>query len=302
MEKYLLRILDLFAWVFRLAKIDYDKLRAIVSTKLMMDNRRQLVAYRRKGKKEPTNTFVLTLFFYSLFGGFVALAMYNVPSFILSMLVFFTYIMVMISMTLITDFSSILLDTSDNTIILPRPVDSRTLFAARITHILLYLGQLAIGLSLIPAIVVFITYGGVLLLLFCMMVFLSIITAVFLTNGLYLLIMQFATEEKLKTIINYFQIVMAIVIMAGYQILPRMIERIEIKTFVFQIQWWSFFLPPVWMAGALEAFQYQRYDYGYLALILCALVLPLTGMFVVNKYLSPLFNKKIASMSGGGDR
>ena len=70
------------------------------------------------------------------------------------MIVFYTYIMVMISMTLITDFSSILLDTSDNTIILPRPVDSRTLFAARLTHILLYLGQLGLGLTVIPAIVV----------------------------------------------------------------------------------------------------------------------------------------------------
>ena len=267
-----------------------------------MDNRRQMVGYLRKGKKEPSQTFGLALLFYVALGGSIAFAMYIIPSFIHSMLVFFTYIMVMISMTLITDFSAILLDTSDNTIILPRPVDSRTLFAARQIHILLYLGQMAVALSVIPATVVFVTYGGMVFTLFLVMIFLSILTAVFLTNGLYLLIMQFATEDKLKTIINYFQIVMAIVIMAGYQLLPRLTGRIDIKTFVFQIEWWSFLLPPVWMAGTLEAFKYERDDSGYLMLIACAFVLPLLGMFIVNKYLSPLFHKKIASLTGGIDR
>src|SRR5688500_9790278 len=184
-----------------------------------MDNRRQLVAYR-KTKKEAANTFGTTLFFYAVFGGFVSLAMYNIQSFMFSMIVFFTYIMVMVSMTLITDFSSILLDTSDNTIILPRPVDSRTLFAARLTHILLYLGQLAFGLSIIPAIVVLVQHGGWILLAFLVLIGLAIVTSVVITNALYLLLMQFTSEEKLKSIINYFQIVMAIFIMAGYQILP----------------------------------------------------------------------------------
>ncbi len=299
MEKYLLKLLDIFEWFFRSARIDYEQLRAIVATKLTMDNRRQLVGYRKRGKKDPGNTFGTTLFFYALFGGFVAFAMYNIPSFILSMIVFFTYIMVMVSMTLITDFSSILLDTSDNTIILPRPVDSRTLFAARLTHILLYLGQLAMGLSIIPAIVVIIEYGVLLFLFFLIAVGLSILTSVVLTNALYLIIMQFANEEKLKSIINYFQIIMAIFIMAGYQILPRMIERIDVGSFVFEIQWWSFLLPPIWMAGTMEAIQFRMFDIAHVGLNACALLLPLIGIYVVNKYLSPLFNRKIATLGGG---
>jgi hypothetical protein len=280
-------------------KMDYVQLRAIVATKLTMDNRRQLVAYRRRSKAEPGNTFIMTLVFYSIFGGFVSLAVVNIPSFVLSMIVFFTYIMVMVSMTLITDFSSILLDTSDNTIILPRPVDSRTLFAARLTHILLYLSQLALGLSLIPAIVVLVQHGGWILLTFLVLIGLAIVTSVVMTNALYLLLMQVTSEEKLKSIINYFQIVMAIFIMAGYQILPRMIERIDIKTFDFVIQWWAFLLPPVWMAGTLEMIKYNVFDTGHLGLAACAGILPVIGVYIVNKYLSPVFNKKIASLGGG---
>jgi ABC-2 type transport system permease protein len=299
MERFLLRVLDLFSWVFKSVRVDYDQLRAIVATKLTMDNRRQLVAYSRKGQKEPTSRFGLTLFFYAIFGGFVSLAMYNIPSFILSMVVFFTYIMVMVSMTLITDFSSILLDPSDNTIILPRPVDSRTLLAARVTHILLYLGQLAAGLSVIPSIVVIVQYGVGLFFCFWIAVCLSILTALIVTNALYLLIMQFASEEKLRSIINYFQIIMAIVIMAGYQILPRMIERIDVKAFVFKIEWWAYLLPPVWMAASLEAVALNLYDGPHLVLITFAFMLPVAGIFLVNKYLSPAFNRRVATLGGG---
>ena len=299
MEKFLLKILDLFAWAFRLVHVDYDQLRSIVATKLLMDNRRQHISYRRKNQKEPANAFIMTLVFYSIFGGFVALALYTIPSFMLSMIVFFSYIMVMIAMTLITDFSSILLDTSDNTIILPRPVDGRTLFVSRITHILLYLGQLAIGLSLLPAVVVFIKYGIVLLLLFLVAIILSIITSVFITNALYLLILQFSSEEKLKNIINYFQIVMAVAIMGGYQIMPRIMERLDMQTFVFEIQWWNFLLPPFWMAGALETVEFNLFDTKHIGLTFCAVVIPLAGTFLVNKYLTPIFNRKLGTLGSG---
>ncbi len=296
MEKFLLKVLDTFHGVFKSFSIDYEQLRAIVATKLIMDNRRQLVAYRRKGIKDPVNTFGLTLIFYAFIGGFVALAMYNIPSFILSLVVFFSYIMVMVSMTLITDFSSILLDTSDNTIILPRPVDGKTLFAARLTHILLYLGQLAIALSIIPSIAFLVQHGVVLFFAFWAAIGLSLLTALFITNALYLLIMQFGNEEKLRSIINYFQIIMAIAIMASYQILPRMIERIDIEAFDFDIEWWSFLIPPAWMAGSLEALKYKIYDASHLALIGCALTLPLIGVFLANKHLSPVFSRKLATL------
>lgn len=299
MEKFLLKFLDLFVRAFKLIRVDYNQLRAIVAAKLLMDNRRQHVSYRRKSQKETGNAFFMTLFFYSIFGVFVALALYTIPSFMLSMIVFFSYIMVMIAMTLITDFSSILLDTSDNTIILPRPVDGRTLFVSRVTHILLYLGQLAIGLSLVPAIVVLIKYGTVLFLFFLLAIVFSIITSVFITNALYLLILQFSSEEKLKNIINYFQIFMAVAIMGGYQILPRIMERLDMQTFIFEIQWWNFLLPPVWMAGALETVEFSVPDANHIGLTLCAIVIPPAGAYLVNKYFTPIFNRKLGALGGG---
>ncbi|WP_331960913.1 hypothetical protein [Ohtaekwangia sp.] len=302
MNIFLLKFLDLFGWLYNRLGIDYAQLRSIVDIKLTMDNRRQIVSYRRKNDQEPGNSFLMTLLIYSVFGGFVALALYFTPSFVLSLVVFFSYIIVMIAMTLITDFSSILLDTSDNTIILPRPVSGQTLFAARLTHILLYLGQLAIGLTVLPAIVVIMKYGFILLAFFLLGVILSVLTAVFTTNALYLLIMQFASEEKLKNIINYFQIMMAVFIMGGYQILPRILERMDIANYVFEIKWWSFLLPPVWMAGALETIHFHLTDSLHIALTTCALLLPIAGAYLVNKYLSPIFSKRLGSMASSTEK
>lgn len=288
-----LKILDLFQGLYRMLGVNYPQLRAIVSIKLAMDNRRQLISYRKKDNQQPESTFLWTMFFYTLFGGFVALALYGIPSFVLGMVMFFSYIMVMIAMTLITDFSSILLDTSDNTIILPRPVDGRTLLASRITHIFLYLGQITIGLSVFPALVVLLKYGGMVLILFLITTALSVIMSLVITNALYLLILQFASEEKLKNVINYFQIVMAVFIMGAYQILPRLVGRLDAQEYNFEITAWSFIAPPVWMAASLESYYFNIFDFPHLALVACALFMPFIGFYLVNRYLSPVFAQKL---------
>lgn len=297
MPSFLLKLLDLFKGIFTWMKVDYDQLRAIVAVKLTMDNRRQLVSHQTKSKREPSNSFLITLLIYALFGGFVSLAMYNIPSFIMSMILFFSYLIVMTVMTLITDFSSILLDTSDNTIILPRPVDGRTLFMARTIHILLYLGQMVLGLTLFPIIVVGAKFGVTLLPFFFITILLALLTAIVLTNAFYLLLMQFASEEKLKNIINYFQIVMAIFIMGGYQILPRIMERLDLENFVFEFSWWSYILPPVWFGGALEMIHFQSTDTNHLIVTACACVLPLGGAYFVTKYLTPVFSRKLGVLN-----
>ena len=56
--------------------------------------------------------------------------------------------MVMTAVALISDFTSVLLDTTDNAILLPRPVDARTLAVARLTHIALYMLLISVSLSL----------------------------------------------------------------------------------------------------------------------------------------------------------
>ena len=301
MKKLILWILDRFQWLFKLLKTDYDQLRAIVSVKLTMDNRRQTVSYRRKGKKETSHAFFAVLFMHAMFGVFVASILFTL-SFMVAMTLVFSCIMVTIAMTVITDFSSILLDTSENTILLPRPVDGRTMFVARVTHICIYLAQLILAFSIFPAIVVYVKFGGIMLFFFAAAIVLSVLTSLFITNAVYLLIMQFSSEEKLKNIINYFQILMAVIIMGGYQLLPRMMNRADLQNTEFNIKWWSFFVPPIWMAGALDSFQKRMMDNAHLALSLLAVIVPIAGLFITSRYLTPLFNRKLSVIATTTDR
>lgn len=294
-ETLLLKFLDLLQPVYRLAGVDYEKLRAIVGIKLKMDNRRQMMSFGKKENTDSGNNFLKTLL-YSIFGGFVAIFMYNMHSAMMGMTIFFSYIMVMIAMTLITDFSSILLDTSDITIILPRPVDGRTLFAARLTHIMLYLGQLTLGLSLLPAVVVGIKFGAVVLSCFSIVIVLAVFMAMLVTTAMYLLIMQFANKEKLKNTINSFQIIMAVIVMGGYQLMPRIMGRYEFEDYIFKMEWWSYLIPPIWMGGTMEAVLYHSFDVPHLILIGLCIIVPVGGLYLTNQHLSPIFTKKISAL------
>ena len=57
-----------------------------------------------------------------------------------------TFVMAMMGLMLIGDFTNVLVDTTDNTVLLPRPVGDRTLLAVRTAHIVSYLGALSLAL------------------------------------------------------------------------------------------------------------------------------------------------------------
>lgn len=300
MRRVILGLLDLFQKGFRILGVDYGQLRTIVEVKLMMDNRRHVIGYRRRQAAEPKNTFFTTFLIYMLFGCFPAVMIVFFPSLTLSLIFFFSYLMMMITMTLITDFSSVLLDTSDNTILLSRPVDGRTLFVARIVHIFAYLAQLTFGLSVAPMIAVGVYHTVPVLLAFIAAILLSVLFALALTNALYLLILRFASEEKLRNIINYLQIGMTILVVGGYQLGPRMIARMEGQSF--EIDRWSLLIPPAWMTGMVDAVRTHNWDSLHSGLTILAFGMPLAAVYVVNKYLSPAFSRKLVLMEAAGKR
>ena len=298
MTAFVLGALDLFQKAFLTFGINYEQLRSVVEVKLTMDNRRHIIGYRRRQSAEPKNTFFTTFLIYLLFGCFPGLMIMYFPSFTLSLIFFFSYLMMMITMTLVTDFSAVLLDTSDNTVLLPRPVDGRTLFVARIIHISAYLAQLTFGLSVAPVMAVGVFHKLPVLIAFLACIVLSVILAVAITNTLYLLILRFASEEKIKNIINYMQIGMTILVVGGYQLGPRMITRMENQSF--DIDRWSLLIPPAWMTGMIEAFEFNNWDDLHAGLTVLAIGMPLTGIYLVNKYLSPTFARKLGSMETAG--
>lgn len=296
MDRFFLFILDFFRGAYESMQVDYAQLRSIVKVKLMMDNRRQtntLGQQQQRGKRG----YILTQVVYLVLGFLVSFLIYVVPSAMISMSIVFAYIMVMVIMILITDFSSVLLDTSDNSIILPRPVSNRTLLAARLTHIVIYVGMLTLSISLGAVVAVTITFGWFALLAFLICVVLGVLFSITITNGLYLLLMKYTSEERLKNAINYLQIVMTIFFIGAYQIFPRMMGTIENWNSVFTFDWWTYLLPPVWFSATVEAVDLFLFDAPHVIMLLLAVSIPIVSLYLVSTYLAPAFAEKLQDMA-----
>ncbi|MBP6025274.1 hypothetical protein [Ferruginibacter sp.] len=160
MDKVILRFILFYSKILVKQGVDFERLKIIAETKVLMDRRRVYMNWKQGQQKENSNPLLITLIIYALLGLFVGSIVFAFKSLILSMIFIHAYVLFMMCMTMITDFSSVLLDTTDNQIILPKPVNSKTLFAARLVHILVYLLQFTIAMAAFPIIFIFIKWGG----------------------------------------------------------------------------------------------------------------------------------------------
>jgi hypothetical protein len=300
LDKLLLNFVKWFSPLFARQGVDTKRMFTIVETKLKLDKRRTYIqsnnSWKKKKEEDTKNRFLIVLILYGFFslliGGFIA----GAPNVVFGMTVFHAYVLFMMVMTLITDFSTVMLDTTDNVIILPRPVSSKTLFMARTVHVFIYLGQLAIAMCLIPIILIFATHGIAAGLGSIITTFSTVLLAVFFTYLLYMLILRYASEQKLKDVISYFQIVMTIFFVVGYQIIPRLIDFSDISN-NFSLSPYAYIAPPIWMALTIEAISTGIYDTLHIIMIVLALLVSPLLFWGVTKYLAPSFSRKMAALS-----
>ncbi len=296
MDTIILKFVLFFAKTFLKKDVDFEQLKIITSTKILMDRRRIRVSMKQKpSKKEPKNQILVSQIIYAILGIFVGAIIFYTKDLITSMILIHSYILFMMAMTLITDFSTVLLDTTDNQIILPRPVSSKTFFISRLVHILVYLLQFTVALSLFPIIFSCIQFGILVGIATIVTVLLSVAMAVFFTYLLYGLILKISTEQKIREVINWFQIVLTIFFAVGYQIIPRLIDfnNLSIGN---TIHWYSYFIPPYWMAYTLQTIQQLTLNKTHIIMLLLACIVPVFTFWIMIKFLAPSFSKKIASM------
>ena len=151
MVSWFLRLFDSVAWLIRAVGADYPQFRAILEAKLTMDTRRTTVGYQvyRKDKDKPGNALLATLVWYAFMGVMIAPAAFVADSALVGLTFVHATVMMMLGLSLVADFSSVLLDTTDVAILHPRPVSGRTILTARIAHIVIYLALLSLSLSLL---------------------------------------------------------------------------------------------------------------------------------------------------------
>jgi hypothetical protein len=120
-----------------------------------------------------------------------------------------------------------------------------------------------------------------------------------MTNILYLLLMKITTGEKLKDIIVYSQIFMAIFFMGAYQLMPRLLENQALIARIQEIHWWMFLVPPFWMSASITTIINGGFTLQSAGFLFLSVAMPLLGLWLVTSVLAKNFNQNLSILDQG---
>jgi hypothetical protein len=232
-----------------------------------------------------------------MLGLLFGVAAFSIGDLVLSLTIFFSIIMVSLTMTLLSEFTSVLFDQRDNYILLPRPISHRTLLMLRLVHIQFYIGFIALALSLPAGIMVAVKYKGIAMIIYFFAVGLSIWITLIFTTFIYLLISKAVNGERFKDFVSYTQIVIAVLIFGSYQLLPRLMDSHLLTNVTMSYSWWSYLLPPAWLAALVKLSLFADRTTPLLVLSSLAILVPAGGAFFLVRFLSKGFGDILAEGS-----
>jgi ABC-2 type transport system permease protein len=297
MNKLLLNLALLPAGLWKRMGADTEQLRAMLDVKLMLDNRRPVSFGGARQQKRNHRYSIAVGMLTSFFTGII----YIMPlilfrDVLLSLSLFFAFFLFLLTFTLITDFSTVLIDTRDKFILLPRPVNDRTLFLSRLLHVFIYLFRIVLPMSLPGWIVLGIMHGWKAVVWFPVPLMLVVFTALFLVMGAYLLILRIAPPNKFKDILGYFQIFISIIVFASFYLTPRAINSEELLTMSLRDFPWIKGLPPFWIASTWSWIHPHAVAAGTIWYSILAIALPAVALWITVRFFAPQFAARLGEL------
>jgi hypothetical protein len=159
-----------------------------------------------------------------------------------------------------------------------------------------FLGAQTLANSLGFIIYASIKFGASAGFIFFICVILLCLVTIFLTAILYLLLIKVISQEKLKDVIGYIQILFSVSVAIGYQFVGRMYNFIGGSSEIV-LKWWHFISPFAWFAGIMEAFIKRHLEVPYMIFLGLGLIIPALLLLLMNRYLAPLFAKGLSNFA-----
>lgn len=275
--------------------VDYAQFEILLTTKLIADFRRSPSTFQSAGQKK--RSFGYQLFTFAVFGLLFGIAAFSVGDLAFGLTIFFSMVMVSLTMTLLSEFTTVLFDNRDNHVLLPRPISNRTLILFRLAHIQVYMGAIALALSIPAAVIVALRYEAIAVIIFCIAVCLSTWITLIFTTFIYLLLSKVVDGERFKDFLTYTQIGIAILIFGSYQVLPRLMEAHALKDITLSVSWWTYFFPPAWLAALVKLGLLKASTTPFLILAFLAVCVPITGVVFLVRSFSKGFGNILAEGS-----
>ena len=303
-DNLFLNVVRFFNPFFERVGVDTYQLNEILRVKLLIDRRRPASMFTAKRRTaegnitaKATGLSFWVVFFTLLMGAFYGLVLFIFPTPMVGQALYFGIFMMLMSLTLITDFTNVLMNTRDQYIILPRPVNDSTASVARILHITIYVLRLAFLQSLAGTIMIGFIDGIMAVPVFVLQVIEATLFCIFLVNIIYLGLMRSVSPQRVKDIVSYFQIAFSIIIF-GIARMPSLFKMSDFGGFSLLHHVWAYFLPPVWFAALNETLIHaSRANYIIAVMAFLGIAAPVAGIWLVAKVLAPGFNRILAIMA-----
>ena len=282
-----LKILDLFRPLFEAFGVEYEKMRLIVNMKLTLDK-------RKNNSSENKNSLMQSVILYLIIG-LVASRIIVMPIDIMTkMTVLFALIFVMLLTCFITDFSSVILDTYDRHIIGITDVKDITLNMAKIVHIIIYISIISLSISAFSIIMILMAYNIGFCLLFILCMILMDFLLIMMTSVIYYLLIKIFKGEKLKDVLNLFQIFMILVFSIMYYLITSSLSDIQIN-YTFSIKAYDLFIPFMWFASLFCVIFYGKIQTLYIIISILGIIVPILSIFIYIK-LTPAFERNLEKL------
>ena len=282
-----LKILDLFRPLFEAFGVEYKKMRLIVSMKLTLDK-------RKNNSSENKNSLMHSVILYLVIG-LVASRIIVMPIDIMTkMTVLFALIFVMLLTCFITDFSSVILDTYDRHIIGITDVKDITLNMAKIVHIVIYISIMSFSISAFSILMILMAYNIGFCLLFILCMILMDFLLIMMTSVIYYLLIKIFKGEKLKDVLNLFQIFMILVFSIMYYFITSSLSDIQIN-YTFSIKAYDLFIPFMWFASLFCVIFYGKIQTLYIIISILGIIVPILSIFIYIK-LTPAFERNLEKL------
>lgn len=288
MIKVVTQILQLLRGIFIRAGVDFERMLAIVTVKLTVDNR-----VDRSGRNKKTSNALWRQGVLLGISGAVFFVFGMVDSsFEIPLLLFHSYLLLMLMMSFMMEYSRLLFNRNDNHILQHLPVTSKTILVARLVTMLSYMFFLSGCMSVIPAIVIVFWQGLMSAGLFIISVFLNTLFTLLLANVIYLGVMRFISVEKFVRVMSYVQVILVAGVAMSYQLVGMVVRNFQVD--MLHPETWVYFTPPFYFVALTTIVKQSSIP---------ALILALSGIagvvllgFITVVYLAPYFSVKIGKI------
>lgn len=262
-----LKVLDLFKPLFRGLKVDYEKLRAILKAKLIMENRRTSAFSNsfsgQESKSKISEFFQSNSFFkkgyilfliYGLILGGLCFGVDDIKTrytllFAVGIFLFFAGIVV--------DFTEVLIDTRDRDILLYKPVGEREINLARLISLIIYIVKLSL-IMFGPALIITLVKRPQEFFILLLEVIMLSISLVMFEYIFYYVLFKIFKNLNIKSIITTVQVLIFVILMIGFQVIANAIDK-ETALRIFTSQAFNYLFIPMWFTGPFELL-YGNFD------------------------------------------